>query len=248
MWVKFIFKKVYIFINHILAIFGFSVVKKSELLDFVLFKYKDLNSYRDTQIYLNKIKLNSIWADENTLNSICKILVSHSTSLTSGICHGVRSGFEVNYLNSQLPSVNVIGTDISDTVKNFSNCFVHDFHEIRDDWLSKFDFVYSNSLDQSYNPQLALQTWLNQIHMHGVVIIEHSKGHGPSAVTIGDPFGARAEVMPFLLSDWFGHQISISWEIVTKQNLKINTYLFVIKKNVNQVKILDDKLNIFKET
>ena len=35
------------------------------------------------------------------------------------------------------------------------------------EWIDFFDFVYTNSLDQSYDPRKALEIWLDQIKKNG---------------------------------------------------------------------------------
>ena len=94
--------------------------------------------------------------------------------------------------------------------------------------------MYSNSLDQSFDPQKALNTWLKQIKQGGYVIIEHSDQHGVVSSGKMDPFGVEANFFPYLLSEWFGHSISI--QII--KGLKINknnapVFLFILKKLFN---------------
>jgi hypothetical protein len=45
-----------------------------------------------------------------------------------------------------------------------------------------------------------------------------------------DPFGVKPEYMPYLLSDWFGHSISIEIIKSEKANYKIPVWFFIIKK------------------
>ena len=78
--------------------------------------------------------------------------------------------------------------------------------------------------------------WLNQIKLNGLVIIEHSIYHSPEHADEGDPFGVRPSVMPYILTDWFGHQISISHCILEKKNVfssNIKVWLFILKKISN---------------
>ena len=57
--------------------------------------------------------------------------------------------------------LNVLGTDISDTAKNYENSIQWDFHDINDKWVNSQEFIYTNSLDQSWQPKLAVHTWLS---------------------------------------------------------------------------------------
>lgn len=151
------------------------------------------------------------------------------------MCHGTRNGFEQGFLN-RIQNFDVIGTDISPTDIKFPKSEVWDFHDEKIEWIGAFDFVYSNSLDQSWNPKLALTTWLNQIKTGGIVIIEHTNFHGPAGAGKMDPFGVRPIAMPHILTQWFGNQISISHSCEKKSNNNIDAWLFVIKKIVDTVK------------
>ena len=197
-----------------------------------IYKYKNYDEYKETQISYNKKKIEHVWADEKTLEKISEFLLENvSTGIIKGICHGSRNGFEQNFFNKKKNKFHVIGTDISDTAENYKDSVTHDFHEEKKEWLNNFDFVYSNSLDQSFDPRKALQAWLNQLKKNGFLIIEHTDQHGVIASGKMDPFGVEANFFPYLLSDWFGHLISI--KII--KSLKVNknnapVHLFILKK------------------
>ena len=132
------------------------------------------------------------------------------SSNIKGICHGSRNGFEQKCFQEEINNSLIIGTDISETASNFENSVVHDFHEEKREWLNNFDFVYSNSIDQSYDPKKALNTWLKQVKKDRYVILEHSDQHAAfERSNKMDPFGVETNFFPYLLSEWFGHQISI---------------------------------------
>ena len=197
-----------------------------------IYKYKNYDEYKETQISYNKKKIEHVWADEKTLEKISEFLLENvSTGIIKGICHGSRNGFEQNFFNKKKNKFHVIGTDISDTAENYKDSVTHDFHEEKKEWLNNFDFVYSNSLDQSFDPRKALQAWLNQLKKNGFLIIEHTDQHGVIASGKMDPFGVEANFFPYLLSDWFDHSISI--KII--KSLKVNknnapVHLFILKK------------------
>jgi len=221
------------FINQTLLKFGYRISKVNNTGELVkIYKYKNYDEYKETQIYFNKKKIEHVWADEKTLEKISNFLIENiNTSIIKGICHGSRNGFEQNFFNQKKDKFYVIGTDISDTAKNYKNSITHDFHEEKKEWLNNFDFVYSNSLDQSFDPRKALVAWLNQLKKDGFIIIEHTDQHGVIASGKMDPFGVEANFFPYLLSDWFGHLISV--KII--KGLKINknnapVHLFILKK------------------
>ena len=220
-------------INQILFKLGYRISKINNTGELVkIYKYKNYDEYKETQIFYNKKKIEHVWADEKTLEKISEFLLENiSTGIIKGICHGSRNGFEQNFFNKKKDRFHVIGTDISDTAKNYKDSVTHDFHEEKKEWLNNFDFVYSNSLDQSFDPRKALQAWLNQLKKNGFLIIEHTDQHGVIASGKMDPFGVEANFFPYLISDWFGHLISV--KII--KGLKINknnapVHLFILKK------------------
>ena len=219
---------------------GYEVVPRKKLIDYYLHKYNSYEEYKESQIKLNKKKIDLTFADENTLRKVSDIVkesVNNQKNVPDkifGICHGSRNGFEQNLLKKIIPNSEVIGTDISDTALKFKDTVKWDFHNQKDEWLGKFDFVYSNSLDQSWKPKFALSTWLDQIKDDGILIIEHTIYHSPEHSNAGDPFGVRPVVMPYVLTEWFGHKISISHYLQKKTNVfssNFKVWLFVIKKN-----------------
>lgn len=203
--------------------------------DVFLYEYESYDDYRAHQIFHNKRKLTKVWADKRTLDEVARsVKARHPNGGIKGLCHGARNGFEQAYF-ADAHQMQVIGTDISPTANDFRNSVEWDFHEEREDWLSTFDFIYSNSLDQAQNPRRALVTWLNQIHQQGQVIIEHTKAHGPDYAGAKDPFGVRPQVMPYVLADWFGHQISVAIKEVQKDNMDMKAWLFSLRKHVQTV-------------
>ena len=186
-------------INQMLFKFGYRISKVNNSGELVkIHKYKDYNEYRETQIFYNKKKIDKVWADEITLEKISDLLKDRiKTSIIKGICHGSRNGFEQNFFNEKKDGFEVIGTDISDTAKDYKDSVVHDFHNEKKEWINNFDFVYSNSLDQSFDPKKALEVWLKQIKEKGFVIIEHSDQHGVISSGKMDPFGVEANFFPY---------------------------------------------------
>ena len=221
-------------INKILYKIGYRLSKANNTGELIkIHRYKNYQEYKQTQIYFNKQKIDKVWADKDTLKTISDFLKQNiESNAIKGLCHGSRNGFEQNFFNKEISGAKVIGTDISETAKDFKDSFIHDFHEEKKDWINNFDFVYSNSLDQSYDPKKALKTWLNQIKKERFIIIEHSDQHGVVASSKMDPFGVEANFFPYILTEWFGHLISIEIIKSTKPN-KNNApvFFFIIKKN-----------------
>ena len=220
-------------LNKILNFFGYRISKINITDDLVkIHKYKNYNEYKETQVFYNKKKLGHVWADETTLKMLCNFIKENiKKDKIIGLCHGSRNGFEQEFFNKNIHNSEVIGTDISETAKNFKDSVVWDFHKVKNEWINKFDFIYTNSLDQSYDPKLALTTWLNQIKENGFIIIEHTDQHGVRSSGKMDPFGVEANFFPYLLSDWFAHSISIKILKSIKKNKSLApVWFFIIKK------------------
>lgn len=200
-------------------------------------RYSSYGDYRGTQIHWNKAKIGQVWADERTLEAIATDI--ERRGLKTGICHGARNGFEVEWLARRLqasPSLSnplqasVIGTDISDTALQFPNMVVHDFHQPRSEWREAFDFVYTNSLDQAFDPAKALSTWTDQLTENGCIYIEHTMQHSAAGASEMDPFGAHPMVMPYLFFKWGRGKYELADIIELEANGKGHVWVFVIRR------------------
>ena len=60
----------------------------------------------------------------------------------------------------------------------------HDFHEPLD---GKWDIVYTNSFDHSYDPEKALTNWKSQIAPGGSLYLEHAFGEEVNRARRSDP-------------------------------------------------------------
>lgn len=101
------------------------------------------------------------------------------------LCHGARDGAEVACFRKLLPSAYVVGTDL---IHESDDVIKHDFHVQDRLWIGRFDLIYSNSLDHSHSPQLALMVWLDQLTAAGRLCVQWTPWH--VAVAGGDCFGA----------------------------------------------------------
>ena len=139
-------------INFVLNPVGYSIVLSKETKDFYLHKYSSYDEYARVQIHWNKVKIKKVFADKNTLKRVKDILLNEfgEEKKINGICHGTRNGYEQNYLRGLSDNFNVIGTDISETAKDYDNSIQWDFHDINPAWNENQDFIYTNSLDQSW--------------------------------------------------------------------------------------------------
>ena len=246
---SFLYKKKISFKNKFINILldflksnGYILAPQKNYADFHITEYRSYKEYKDTQIYYNKMKINKVFADKKTLTRVGNIVLREfpGESKIKGICHGSRNSFEQNFLRSFSNRIETIGTDISETAKNYENSVHWDYHDINKDWVGEHAFIYTNSLDHSWQPKVALQTLFAQLKPNGLLIIEHTEGHSPTNADKMDQFGVKPTVMPYVLTLWFGSQISIEHSVSEKSNKrKYKAWLFVIKKNVKDVLILE---------
>jgi hypothetical protein len=189
--------------------------------------------YRDVQVYHNKRKIDSVWADSATLSFIADYLLRANGRPKSGLCHGTRNGFEQQEF-SRLLGCDVYGTEISDSADQFPNTLQWDFHEPKPEWVNHFSFVYSNSLDQAFDPKRALATWVEQLDPDGgLLFIEHTMSHAAEEASEMDPFGAHPFVMPYLFFEWGRGKFELA-DILhpahRKANNQLQVWIFVLRK------------------
>ncbi len=215
-------------LNKTLGTFGWRIERN--LPYYITYTYSGYEEYRDTQIKWNETKIERVWADSQVLDLvISRIRQNRGSEEIFGLCHGSRNGFEQNYLLSSLRG-QILGTDISNTAELFPNSVTHDFHNVNPSWESKADLIYSNSLDQSWNPELAMQVWVSQLKIGGLMYIEMSEAHSPRHASKMDPFGVKPEYFAYLLSQWIGHAVSIEVLHTKKSTWNMPIWLYEIKR------------------
>lgn len=142
-----------------------------------LYKHKSHDMYIEAQIIKNKRKLKNIWVKEEEISLLHDNIRKNIIKPSFGICHGVRNGWEVQKL-IELIKINIIGTDISPTATEFKNVIKWDFHDIKSNWKNNVDFIYSNSFDHSYDPDMCLDKWMQCIKKNkGVCYIHWMKSN-----------------------------------------------------------------------
>ena len=159
----------------------------------------DYDKYREAQIAANYKKLDNVWVREENVEFLANYIRETVGDVRFGICHGTRRGKEQEWFIKYL-DCDVIGTEISDTAEQFPHTIQWDFHEVKPEWVDSADFIYSNSLDHSYDPEKCLDAWMSCVSPGGVCILEHSSGHERAHIT--DPFGAHVSQMPYLILNW----------------------------------------------
>ena len=129
------------------------------------------SSYVEAQTKANIEKITSGGPKESRLILLSGYIKKHIPNLKFGICHGTRNGQEQKKLKEQL-GITVLGTEISHTAKQFSNTIQWDFHEVKEEWLGNVSFIFSNSLDHSYDPIHCLSQWMKCISPNGKIFLQ----------------------------------------------------------------------------
>jgi hypothetical protein len=161
----------------------------------------DYERYRAIQNAGNNKKIDKNWVLPENIAFLSQFLKSELPNIKFGLCHGTRRGLEQQWFREHL-QCEVIGTEIADTALQFPNTIQWDFHEVKPEWIGNVDFIYSNALDHSYNPELCLARWMSCLRPGGICILEHATASEPQYTSDLDPFGASLLIMPYLILKW----------------------------------------------
>lgn len=197
-------------INAVLRKLGYTVehFDKTGGLLYGLYQYRDgagkfdYERYREIQTAGNVRKIANVFVKEDNIRLLADYIVTAIGAPKFGVCHGTRRGLEQAWFRKFL-GCDVFGTEISHTATEFPDTVQWDFHDKKPEWTDHFDFIYSNSFDHSYDPRACLRTWMSCVRPGGLCILEHTSVHEFTRRKDPlDPFGARLELMPFLVTDW----------------------------------------------
>lgn len=174
-----------------------------------LFKYKDYDDYVKHQTAGNKLKLRShSGVGPEVIAEIKKRIpfVSHI------LCHGTRAGWEQKHFKAAYgDSTYVMGTEISETATEFPDTVQWDFSKQKDEWVGKYDIVFSNSFDHSITPEETLHTWMAQLAPQGSLIMELHLARDGWKPTKTDPLSyVRSDIVE--LVDRLGYKIIDEWK------------------------------------
>jgi hypothetical protein len=188
-----------------------------------LIKYDSYDEYKKAQVRWNLKKLKRVFSKPSELNAIIKYIKNNNIDIKTGVCHGVRNGWEVQYFRENLCE-NIFGTEISHTADQFDNVIEWDFHEIKDEWLNHFDMIYSNSFDHTYKPEECLATWMSTLSENGRLFLQWTKYNSAKHAGMHDPFGASKKEYAAMIRKNFDIESAI------KVPSRRKTVMFVIKR------------------
>ena len=136
-----------------------------------IYEYKDYDEYVKIQTSINKEKEGWVYVKESTIRDIC----GYQKKAKNILCHGTRSGAEQKMFLNHFPDSYVIGTEISDTASKYPMTIQHDFSKVKDEWVGKFDIVYSNSFDHTICPEETIKVWADQLSEEGRIYLEYAE-------------------------------------------------------------------------
>jgi SAM-dependent methyltransferase len=169
----------------------------------VLYEYPDYETYRRVQEQGNITKLGAQYVKKSHIFFLALYLREAIAPVHFGLCHGTRRGKEQGWFRRKLRGAEVIGTEISETAKDFPNTLQWDFHQPNPDWAGRADFVYSNSWDHSFAPARAFRVWAETLRPGGLLLLDHTRGHLPGSASALDPFGATEAALKATLEGAF---------------------------------------------
>lgn len=222
------FKKV---IKKIVNSLGYQIVLQQPIErnnGFELYQYLksdgtfDYETYKQIQIEGNKQKIEYVWVIEDNISFLSAYIKKNIANVNFGLCHGTRRGKEQEWFKKYL-GCDVIGTEISDNANDFPDTIQWDFHEVKPEWLDSVDFIYSNALDHSYDPQMCLNAWMSCLRKDGLCIIEHSSGDERSSKL--DPFGANISLMPYLILTWGNGEYCVREILIAPEKSDLLNYV-----------------------
>lgn len=185
----------------------------------------DYDAYRKVQEAGNKRKLTSVFVLEDVIRGIADYATG-TGKVNRVICHGTRNAAEQGFFKAAIPGVDVLGTEISETASQFPDTIQWDFHETKDEWQDRFDILYSNSWDHSYDPIKLFKAWSFCVAPGGIMALEHTSRHEPGAVNALDPFGVTMDGLIDLV-----HQNStLTQETVLRFDAKRERRIVIFRK------------------
>ncbi len=161
-----------------------------------VYEYKDYQDYIDNQVSTTKTKSDWVYAKKETIK---KISLIKGIAVKNILCHGTRSAGEQKYFLENYPNAYIVGSEISETGKDYPMTVIHDFNKVKKEWVGKFDIVYSNSFDHTITPLETLTVWKNQLNKNGTLFLEYAERQ--SRCHSADPLDATEKEIEQLIRD-----------------------------------------------
>ena len=186
-------------------------------------KFPSYEKYKKCQIKYNKKKIDKVSVVKKNILKASEFLLKYNRNANNvmdfGLCHGTRNGHEQRWFREFL-GIDVLGTEISDTAKDYPNTVQWDFHNVKKEWVNSCDFIFSNSLDHSYDPSMCLKQWGKCLKEgSGLIVLEVGRFHGEAHVRGPDCFGATFDEHKIMFR-------SLGFDIINVIKVKGNRLIF----------------------
>ena len=163
-------------------------------------------TYLDIQKSAFERKIDNQWETKENIIMLSDYLNSRfSKEKIIGICHGTRTGSEQRWFNEHLYKGSyVFGTDIGSDLEEYEDTIYFDMNEDNLDWKNKFNFIYSNSWDHSFNPVPMLANWYSHLKQGGIMILNHTATHSSEnyeSVSETDPVAISSDELINILQE-----------------------------------------------
>lgn len=135
-------------------------------------KHKSYEEYKSIQEHTNKAKIHNRWVHPSNVEDIKKYCTENNIEVENVLCHGTRNGAELNYFKSNFQGIHIQGTDISSTAINYPDTIQWDFHDRKEEWVGKYDIIFTNSWDHAYDFDKALSTWMECLSPNGRLFLD----------------------------------------------------------------------------
>ncbi len=196
-----------------------------------IYEYENYNEYVAIQTDANKRKLarnpRHSFVNPETIAAIN----GRQPNAFNILCHGTRNGREQLIFMEYYRYAYVVGTEISDNANTFPHTIHHDFHEEKQEWLNKFDIIYSNSWDHSYDPKKSLIAWRNQLeNKHGRLYLDHAYSEMNNVSSAVDPLEIYEEEIIALFKEC-GLTLMEAIETFGGNDRKKPCRMYVVRKN-----------------
>lgn len=182
----------------------------------------DYDAYVEAQTKVNLKKIDFSGPNYSRINMVATYIKKHIPNIKFGICHGTRRGTEQRDFKNIL-NIPVIGTEISHTAEQFPDTIQWDFHEVKEEWLDSVSFIFSNSLDHSYDPIKCLNAWMSCIAPDGKIFLQRGQDDLPGiAKTNKHPEADMFQASEKAFAQVVDAAGSGEWIVSSPEELKIN--------------------------
>jgi hypothetical protein len=188
-----------------------------------------------------------VLVNKENVREIANIVKRYLYNINIAICHGSRRGYEQKWF-SEFLETKVVGTDISEDASRYEDNMCHDFHDLLYEWIQRVDFIYSNSLNHSYNPIYCIDQWMISLRLGGICVIEWTPQHNINQVDQYRPFGSTLEGLVSMIKDKYlvKNVLKLTPQPITDTNLNpltppIERYAIIIQADERIVNRIMEK-------